>query len=335
MARLSKTALLDRVLRSIEEGGRTVIVEDESHPFVLRVQSGSGFLRVRIYIWNVTHGGGRARAADEYRVQVTGVDEFSNRGVDRALILGWWEEGGVFAAWDISKHLGAFGASPSLQILEGSLREGAVARVATQQKGNDEIAVAFVPSFLGDYIEEQPSIHGFAGSPVDLAAFRDVIANPEDSQDAVASGTSEPRRVVLAHVARKLRDSGFSDRVLRAYGQACAMCGVQLRLIDAAHIVPAATLNDDSTSNGMALCALHHRAFDRALVSIDEKFRVVLNPDRIAALEDENRLAGFPVFRKNLRAIIALPPATRDRPHPDFIREGNRVRGWRKFTRVA
>jgi putative restriction endonuclease len=310
-------------------------VEDESHPFLLRVQSGEGFLRVRVYIWNVTHGGGHARAADEYRIQVTGVEEFSNRGVDRALILGWWEEGGVFAAWDISKHLGAFGASPSLQILEGSLREGAVSRVFAQQKGNDEIAVAFIPSFLGDYVEGQPSIHGFAASPVDLAAFRGVIAHPEDAQEAVASGTSEPRRIILAQVARKLRDASFSDRVLRAYGQSCAMCGVQLRLIDAAHIVPAASSNDDSTSNGLALCALHHRAFDRALVSIDEKFRVVLNPDRIATLADENRLGGFPSFRKNLRAIIALPPATRDRPHPDLVREGNRVRGWRKFKRVA
>lgn len=335
MARLNKADLLDRVLRAIEESGRAGLVESASHPFLLRLENEGSFLRTRIYIWNVTHGGGPVRAADEYRIQATGVSEFSLASVDRALILGWWEEGGVFAAWDVSKHLAALGASPSLQILERCLREAAVGRVATQQKGNDEIAVAFVPSFLGDYVVQQPTIHGLGSSPTDLNAFEEVVANPGSSEAAVAAATSEPRRIVLAQVARRLRDASFSERVLRAYGYACSMCGVQLRLIDAAHIAPVATVNNDSTNNGVALCALHHRAFDRALISMDEKYHVVLNPDRLSALESEHRTRGLRTFQRNLLALLALPPALNDRPHPDHIREGNRVRGWKKFRRVA
>lgn len=333
MAKLGKPALLDRVLRAIEESGRAVLVEDASHPFVLRVEHEGQFLRTRIYIWNVTHGG-KSRAADEYRIQVTGVTKFALADVDRALILGWWEEGEVFAAWDISKHTGQLGSSPSFQVLEGCLNTAAVDGVATQRKDNDEIAVAFVPSFLADYIADQSAIHGLASSDKDLAAFAKIVANPAKPEAAVAAATA-PRRVVLAQVARKLREAGFSRRVLRAYANACAMCGVQLRLIDAAHIIPVAKANNDATSNGVALCALHHRAFDRALVSMDEKYRIVLNPDRLAALTAEHRVGGFPAFKKNLRAILALPPALNDRPNPDHIREGNRARGWKKFERVA
>lgn len=333
MARISKPGLLDRVLRAIEESGRAVLVENASHPFVLRVEHEGEFLRTRVYIWNVTHGG-KSRAADEYRIQITGVEKFSLAGVDRALVLGWWEEGGVFAAWDISKHTDKLGSSPSFQVVEGCLIAAATESVATQRKENDEIAVAFVPTFLADYIVDQSAIHGLASSAKDLAAFTKIISDPGKPEAAVAAATA-PRRVVLTQVARKLREAGFSRRVLRAYANACAMCGVQLRLIDAAHIIPVAKVNNDATCNGVALCALHHRAYDRALVSMDEKYRIVLNPDRLASLTAEHRVGGFPTFKKNLRAILALPPALNDRPDPDHIREGNRARGWKKFTRVA
>lgn len=334
MARISKPELLDRVLRAVEESGQAVLVEEAAHPFILRVEQEGRYLRTRIYIWNVTHGGGRARAPDEYRIQVTGVNQFSQADVDRALVLGWWEEGGVFVAWDISKHTAPLGSSPSFQVLEGCLSAAAVASVATQQKGNDEIAVAFVPSFLTEYIVNQSAIHGLASSPRDLAALTQIVADPAAPEAAVAAA-SEPRRVVLAQVARKLRDDGFSKRVLRAYANACGMCGVQLRLIDAAHIVPVASANNDATNNGVALCALHHRAFDRALVSMDEKYRIVLNPDRLEALSAEHRIGRLSTFKRNLRAILALPPALNDRPHPDHINEGNRVRGWKRYARVA
>lgn len=335
MARLDKPSLLRRVIAAFEEGGFVVLVEQATHPFILRVGKDGLFLRTRIYIWNITHGGGRARAADEYRIQVTGVAAFSVGQVDRTLVLGWWEQGGVFAAWDVTKHLARLGASPSLQVLEGCLESAVRDRLATQRKGNDEIVVSFLPSFLGDYLVQQAGIHALAESPRDLVVLESVIADPTQSDVAVAAATSEPRGRVLRQVARSLRDGSFAARVLRAYGSACAMCGVQLRLIDAAHIIPVAMANNDLTSNGIALCAIHHRAFDRALVTMDEKYRVVLNPDGIKVLQNENLAAGLGAFRKNLRALLALPPAAPDRPDPAFISRGNRDRGWRRFERVA
>lgn len=336
VARLSKSDLLDQLLTSLEESGWNYLLESNSHPFLIRLLHEESHLRCRIYIWNITHGGGAARAADEYRIQITsGVTAFDTSRVDRALVLGWWEDGGVFAGWDVSKHLEPLGASPSLQILEGTLRKALLDRVATQRKANDEIAIAFVPAFLGDYIVNQPQLHGFAVSDKDLRALDSVLENPSAPAVAIEEASTEPRKVVLAQVARKLRSGSFTERVLRAYAYRCSMCGVQLRLIDAAHIVPVSLANNDTTSNGIALCALHHRAFDRSLVTMDAKYRIVLNADRLALLKRDDRNAGLPSFRKNLKTLLALPPAASDRPDPTLIDQANSARGWKRMVRVV
>ena len=49
-------------------------------------------------------------------------------------------------------------------------------------------------------------------------------------------------------------------------------------MIDACHIVPFSESYDDTISNGIALCPNLHRAFDRGLISIDENYRVLVNP---------------------------------------------------------
>lgn len=61
----------------------------------------------------------------------------------------------------------------------------------------------------------------------------------------------------------------FRQEVLRNFDNACAICGIaDPRLLDAAHIVswmddPVNRLNPQ---NGLALCAIHHRAFDCGII---------------------------------------------------------------------
>ena len=111
------------------------------------------------------------------------------------------------------------------------------------------------------------------------------------------------------------------------------MCGIQLRLLDAAHILPAAHPDStDGTDNGVALCALHHRAFDRTLVTFDAQFRTHVNETALTRLQQENQTAGLAEFRRALRPILALPPARRDRPASRFVDRANELRGWAPFA---
>lgn len=64
--------------------------------------------------------------------------------------------------------------------------------------------------------------------------------------------------------------ASFRIKVFRRYGIQCAVCDMQVvELLDAAHIVPKSARGTDDPRNGLPLCALHHRAFDKGLFAID------------------------------------------------------------------
>jgi putative restriction endonuclease len=81
---------------------------------------------------------------------------------------------------------------------------------------------------------------------------------------------------------RTVRSGLFKRVVLEAYGNTCAVSGLQLLstraspvpLLDACHIVPWAVSHDDTLPNGLALCPNLHRAFDRHLFWIDDQYCV-------------------------------------------------------------
>ena len=77
-------------------------------------------------------------------------------------------------------------------------------------------------------------------------------------------------------LARRRRDPAFREAVLRAYGYRCAVCGFEARVggalvgVDAAHVRwhQAGGVGVDAVTNGLALCALHHRLLDRGAFTL-------------------------------------------------------------------
>lgn len=145
----------------------------------------------------------------------------------------------------------------------------------------------------------------------------------------IESDPQEPRRQVLVRTRRTLRALDFRERVLTAYAHQCAICGMQLNLLDGAHILPVSEPGStDETSNGIALCTLHHRAYDHALVTFDSEYRIHLNGLRVNELVESGRDRKLPEFRSALRRTLHLPPDRRDRPNPSFVGMANELRGW-------
>lgn len=329
MAHLSKRQLLEVIEQAIADSGWNVLCLSDRHPFRLQIYQGEASYRVRIYVWNLTHGGGAARPRDEYRIQVTGVSHFEPEIGGETLILGWWEAAEVFAAFDFQRHAGALGASPSLQIKEDALREAARTGFSPYNKGNQEIAIAFRPDFFVDYVRNLESLHSFGESDRDLEVLDAVSHDPLAVNDEDIEIVSQPRRTVVASVRRKLRSASFKLRVLEAYDHQCAMCGLQLRLVEAAHIIPVNhEASTDETRNGLALCVLHHRAFDRVLVTVNERYQVVVNSRKLDRLSTIGHGGGRTAFERGLRNEVVVPRAVTDRPHVDYLRLGNQVRGW-------
>lgn len=78
----------------------------------------------------------------------------------------------------------------------------------------------------------------------------------------------------LGSSQRVPRDPNFRNRILLAYEYSCAICGFNVRLgnapvaLDAAHIQWHQSGGPDIESNGLALCSLHHKLFDRGAFSL-------------------------------------------------------------------
>lgn len=326
-SRLTKPELLQRLLDAATAGGYQTIVTARTHPFGLLIfkPEEAESIKARVYIWNCTHGG-KNRAADEYRVQLTGVVPQIMAG-ERTLLLGWHENYGVFVAFDITKHAGQASSSPSIQVKEDVLLAAHTKAFSAYERANGEIAVAFRPEFFAEYAREAPQLHGQRGALDSYVKALNQVGSL--SEAAVAAVPRSERREVIATIRRKVREQDFRARVLAAYGYRCAMCGLQLRLVEAAHIVPVAEPgSSDETRNGVALCSLHHDAYDRNLISFTERYRIEVSRASEGDLRSAKLLGGISSFKTALRPAILLPADNRDYPNPAYIRRSRELRRW-------
>lgn len=80
-----------------------------------------------------------------------------------------------------------------------------------------------------------------------------------------------------------IRGGMFKKLVPQVYNHTCCISGMRLvsnhgfSMIDACHIIPFSLSKDDKINNGLALCPNLHRAFDRGLISVDEKLKVLVS----------------------------------------------------------
>lgn len=79
------------------------------------------------------------------------------------------------------------------------------------------------------------------------------------------------------------RDPKFRQMVLRSYNYQCAVCGFNMRhdnapiALEAAHIRWKQHRGPYEVPDGLALCAINHKAFDRGSIGLDENMRVVVS----------------------------------------------------------
>jgi len=102
------------------------------------------------------------------------------------------------------------------------------------------------------------------------------LSSPSEAELLFPLGPTETTRTVQVRLTQRF----FRGVVLSSYDFQCAFCALSIpELLNASHIVPW-KVNENLRSNprnGLALCAIHDRAFDRGLVSIDESSRIVLS----------------------------------------------------------
>lgn len=106
----------------------------------------------------------------------------------------------------------------------------------------------------------------------------------------------------------KLRDPKFRDRILSAYEYSCAVCGFNVRLgnnlvaVEAAHIKWHQAGGPDLEENGVALCAMHHKLFDRGVFTITPSRKLLVAERAYGTIGFDDWLMRF--HGKSLRSPI-------------------------------
>lgn len=141
----------------------------------------------------------------------------------------------------------------------------------------------------------------------------------EGLTDFVGEPTTDIRRkYVTSTVRRRMHQAAFRERVLAAYRRQCALCRLRhVELLEAAHILPDSSPEGEPVvRNGLALCNLHHAAFDRQILGIRPDYVVEV---RLAILREIDG----PMLKHGIQGMhgsrIEIPRRLEDRPDPDLL----------------
>ena len=208
------------------------------------------------------------------------------------LLVGAWFEDALLDA-----------AQPVFVLADARKREGLTTRhsvfvrvdalvecVATGWSENVNSDGEVMPCF---YPELLPAMAEAAAA--DVALPFDEVALAVEAAGVAAGADDSPIERSRRTVSSIIRDARFSRTVIAAYAGLCAMCGLDLGLVQGAHIYPAsAPASPDEVSNGLCLCSNHHAAFDRHLIWIDPTTRAVkLSPEILEQAEVNESAAAF------------------------------------------
>jgi putative restriction endonuclease len=143
------------------------------------------------------------------------------------------------------------------------------------------------------YLEQLRQDQGIAQTSVD--AIEDELSIPV--------GPTQVEQTVKVRRGQRF----FRDTILASYQNRCCICGIPIReLLVASHIIP---WSDNESlrlnpTNGLCLCALHDKGYDRGLLTISTEYKVVLSTKLEQYLPHDAVMNGFIIYD---RLEIELP----------------------------
>ncbi len=162
-------------------------------------------------------------------------------------------------------------------------------------------------------VHDDPASLTFTVAADDAMFARDVDQLASVSPLAREEGFEARREYVTGTVRKRLHQRAFRERVLHAYREQCALCHLRHEeLLDAAHIVPDSEPEGEPVvSNGLALCKLHHAAFDRHFLGIRPDFVVEIRADLLIEKDGPTLLHAIQALHGK---TILLPREVSHRP---------------------
>lgn len=129
--------------------------------------------------------------------------------------------------------------------------------------------------------------------------------------------TADSRAYAERLTRMRLHQPVFRAQVLRAYESACTICRLKhVDLLDAAHILSDAEGGQPVVSNGLAMCKIHHAAYDRGIIGIRPDYVVEVREDVLLEVDG-------PMLKHGIQEIngwrLELPQRRADNPDREAL----------------
>jgi len=147
-----------------------------------------------------------------------------------------------------------------------------------------------------------------------------VGAKVSDPVAFMANSPQLVKRYMLRNVKQRLHQDRFRERVIAAYSKRCAVCWLRHpELLDAAHILEDRDVRGlPEVPNGLALCKIHHRAYDVNILGIEPNHRIHIREDVLEEIDG-------PMLQHGLKGmhgeLIRVPRSEALRPKPEYLEE--------------
>lgn len=322
--KLNKIDLRYLLIDSLRLYSDNVVYIDGSNPYRFSINKKTFYILIK----NVHESGNGRGNQDESRIQVSKTRNFNqalSSGSD-VIVLGYFADERTFTAWNPFMMRDRFNEKDNVSLYTrfSEQRKAREYKISNYRDTNNQSIISFIPDYLGLYLENIQSIHLLQDKELIMLVEKSDQFNQsnEDGEFSTSEGT-----FTITH-ARAKRDPLFSKKIYEAYNNKCAMCGIGLECIEAAHIVPHAhELGTDEISNGVSLCALHHTAYDKSLIYFDVDYHIFLNEEKIEYLEKVGLDSGLRKFEKMSFENLQLPMNQALHPNPSNIKIANLARG--------
>ncbi|MEV0729873.1 phosphorothioated DNA-binding restriction endonuclease [Polymorphospora sp. NPDC050346] len=185
--------------------------------------------------------------------------------------------------------------------------------------GADPVTGRFTPA-VEELLAADPGLIASAARALVDSHFPDTVR-----PDVLGAVGLDPQVVLRAAdrvpdpAARRRRNPDWRAAIILAWDRRCAFCGFDGQMygatvgIDAAHVRWFALDGPDDPDNGLALCTLHHKLFDRGVLGVDLDLRI-----RVSDTYTARTGAGRAVYDLH-GVLLSARPGTR-MPAADHLR---------------
>lgn len=284
---------------------------------------------IHFFIRNTHSSGAGRKNPDECRIQINKTFAFLSALNTNELVFffGYSDDFGTLTAWNPFLLKERINQRQTISVYSRfSIQKKASEQgIAVYENNNGQKVISFRPEYLGVYLENYSEMH---------QSSERLLLNLIQQSDELEETSEQGKEIIIKEEKftltkqRQVRDPRFRKKVYLAYGDRCAFTGIQLDLIEAAHIIPHShELGTDEIQNGICLSPLHHKAYDVGLIYVDEEYKIHLNHEKVEYLEKIGKDGGLKKFTDLQHEEMFLPQIESKKPSKQYIKMANKIRG--------